>query len=94
MMNTAVTTTVLPLALLLIAVCALMVLLMRPVEGFGSTSPGTLTQLAANRVATAADVAAYREWLVQRDRDIKAMTESDLPRGGPLWPTMRIGAYA
>jgi hypothetical protein len=39
-------------------------------------------------------VQAYRDWLVQRGRDIKNMTESDLPLGGPLWPIMRIGAYA
>ncbi len=84
----------LPIILLLIAVVALAYIIQKPVEAFGSTSPGTLTQLAANRVATAADVAAYREWLAQRDRDIKARTEADLERGAPLWPIARIGAYA
>jgi hypothetical protein len=83
-----------PIIILLTAVLALAYIIQKPVEAFGSTSPGTLTQLSANRVATATDVAAYREWLAQRDRDIKAMTEADLSKGGQLWPIMRIGAYA
>lgn len=85
---------ILPLVLLLAAALALLVIIRRPVEQFVSTSPGTLTQLASTSVPTEASVQAYRDWLVQRGRDIKAMTESDLPLGGPLWPIMRIGAYA
>jgi hypothetical protein len=75
-------------------VAILIVIIYKPVEAFGSTSPGTLTQLASSRAITVYDVNAYRDWLMQRDRDIIHMTEDDIKKGAPLWPTMRIGAYA
>jgi len=81
-------------ATFIIAALILIAIIYKPVESFGSTSPGTLTQLASSRAITVNDVKAYRDWLMQRDRDIVHMTEDDLVKGAPLWPTMRIGAYA
>jgi hypothetical protein len=64
---------------LLVTFVILILLVLRRVDGFGATSPGTMVQLSTSHVPTQEDEYYYKHVypkLVQKE--IRNMTESDL----------------